>query len=182
MSDFLLMCIEFFKTGLFSVGGGLATLPFLHDISTKHPDWFSLSDMADMLAVAESTPGPIGINMSTYVGFHSFGVLGGICTTLSLVLPSFIVILIVSKFWEKYKTNEKVMKIFAALRATAIGLIFSAGVVVLKTALLPAGSFSIVCLILFFFIFACTRISKIKNLHPILFILFAAVIGILLKL
>lgn len=182
MTEFLQMCIEFFKTGLFAVGGGLATLPFLRDISASHPDWFTVSDMADMLAVSESTPGPIGVNMATYVGYKVFGILGGICATLSLTLPSFIVVLIVAKIWEKYKTNEKVMKVFAALRAAAIGLIISAGVDVFRTAILPDNSLDVACLILFLVLFACTFIPKIKKMHPIFYILIAGVAGIIFKL
>ncbi len=193
MSDFLIMCIEFFKTGLFAIGGGLATLPFLRDIATNHPDWFTVQDMADMLAVAESTPGPIGVNMSTYAGFKSFGLPGGICTTLSLVLPSFIIVLIVSKIWEKYKKNEKVMKIFSALRAAAIGLIISASVDVFITAVFKpqislssiaalAGSINLLAIILFAVIFAIITLTKKKNIHPIVFILCSALLGIILKL
>lgn len=182
MTEFLQMCFEFFKTGLFAVGGGLATLPFLRDISTSHPNWFSISDMADMLAVSESTPGPIGVNMATYVGYKVFGILGGICATLSLTLPSFIIVLIVAKIWEKYKTNEKVMKVFAALRAAAIGLIISAGVDVFSTAVILDGALSVGCLILFIALFACTFIPKVKKLHPIFFILVAGVAGIIFKL
>ena len=79
---YLLLFYEFFKTGLFAVGGGMATLPFLYDMSARHPDWFSASQIADMVAVSESTPGPIGVNMATYVGFtvgsETGGVWGGI--------------------------------------------------------------------------------------------------------
>ncbi len=182
MTEFLLMCFEFFKTGLFAVGGGLATLPFLREMSASHPDWFSISEMADMLAVSESTPGAIGVNMATYVGHKIFGTFGGICSTLSLTLPSFIVVLIVARIWEKYKTNEKVMKIFAALRAAAIGLIISAGVDVFSTAIIPSGTLSVGCLILFIALFACTLIPKVKKLHPIFFILIAGVAGIIFKL
>lgn len=96
MNTFLLMCWEFFKTGLFAVGGGLATVPFLEEISTKY-GWFSLSDLTTMIAVSESTPGPIGINMATYVGNHMFGVWGGVAATLSLVAPSIIIICIIAR-------------------------------------------------------------------------------------
>lgn len=204
MLEFLLMCWEFFKTGLFSVGGGLATLPFLTQMSKDYPEWFSLSELADMVAVAESTPGPIGVNMSTYVGYKVFGLFGGFASTLFLVLPSFLVILFVSSVWEKYKEAESVKKIFSALRAAAIGLIISAGAGVFVSAVFPefttAGltlealadfpnaaenfkfliaSLDIKPLILFAVVMAATQTKKLKDLHPIFFILVSAVVGII---
>lgn len=204
MLKFLLMCWEFFTTGLFSVGGGLATLPFLTQMSKDYPDWFSLSELADMVAVAESTPGPIGVNMSTYVGYKVFGLFGGFTSTLFLVLPSFLVILFVSSVWEKYKEAESVKKIFSALRAAAIGLIISAGAGVFVSAVFPefttAGltlealadfpntaenfkfliaSLDIKPLILFAVVMVATQTKKLKDLHPIFFILVSAVVGII---
>ena len=93
---YLLLFYEYFKTGLFAVGGGMATLPFLYDMSARHPDWFTTSQIADMLAVSESTPGPIGVNMATYVGFQVGGVLGAVIATIGLITPSIIVILIIA--------------------------------------------------------------------------------------
>ena len=84
---YLQLFVEFFKTGLLAVGGGLATLPFLKEIAQTY-SWFSVSQLTDMIAISESTPGPIGINMSTYAGFHAAGIPGAIVSTLSLVLPS----------------------------------------------------------------------------------------------
>ena len=95
MMLYLRLFWEFFKTGLFAVGGGLATLPFLQDMSGR-TGWFTHAQLADMLAVSESTPGPIGVNMATYVGFTTGGVGGALVATLGLVTPSVIVILIVA--------------------------------------------------------------------------------------
>ena len=92
--QYLTLMLEFFKIGLFSVGGGLATLPFLFDLAEKY-NWFTASELTNMIAVSESTPGPIGVNMATYVGNTVGGVFGGITTTLSLVTPSLIVIYII---------------------------------------------------------------------------------------
>ena len=80
----LQLMYEFFKTGLFSVGGGLATLPFLYEMSSRYPHWFTSADIADMIAISESTPGPIGINMSTYAGYTVAGILGGVLASFSL--------------------------------------------------------------------------------------------------
>ena len=101
----LTLFFEFFKTGLFAVGGGMATLPFLYDMSARHPDWFTTSQLADMIAVSESTPGPIGVNMATYVGFETGGILGGLIATLGLVAPSIIVILIVARVLKQFRSN-----------------------------------------------------------------------------
>ena len=90
---YLRLFYAFFKTGLFSIGGGLATLPFLYEMAEKY-SWFTEEDIANMLAIAESTPGPIGVNMATYVGIQTGGILGGFWATFALVLPSFIIILL----------------------------------------------------------------------------------------
>ena len=111
---YLRLFIEFFKTGLFSVGGGLATLPFLYEMSTN-THWFTHSDVADMIAISESTPGAIGINMSTYAGYITAGYLGGVCATLSLAAPSVIIILIISKFLQKFRENPHVENAFYGL-------------------------------------------------------------------
>ena len=90
------LCFEFFKIGLFAMGGGLATLPFLQELGER-TGWFTSLELADMIAVSESTPGPIGVNMATYAGYRGYGIMGGILATLFLVLPSLIIILMVSR-------------------------------------------------------------------------------------
>lgn len=90
---FLQLFYEFFKAGLFAIGGGLATLPFLKQISLRYP-WFTPNDLMDMIAVSESTPGPMGVNSATYAGFHAAGIPGAITATCSLVLPSVIIIIL----------------------------------------------------------------------------------------
>ncbi len=94
---YLRLFYEFFKAGLFSIGGGLATLPFLYDISDT-TGWFTHGQLADMLAISESTPGPIGINMATYVGFTTGGVPGAVIATVGIITPSIIVILLIARF------------------------------------------------------------------------------------
>ena len=94
---YLRLFFEFCKVGLFSVGGGLATIPFLTDLGER-TGWFTSAQLADMIAVSESTPGPMGVNMATYVGFTSGGVLGGIVATLGLIFPSLVIILIIAGF------------------------------------------------------------------------------------
>ena len=185
---FLRLFWEFFKAGLFAVGGGMATLPFLYDISDK-TGWFTYSQLADMVAVSESTPGPIGINMATYVGFTTAGIPGALCATIGIITPSIIVILLISKALEKFRQNKYVDAAFYALRPCSVALIAAAGFLVLKITLFNVDTFSVGDSIISFFnwkaialaavIFVLTQyVKKTKNLHPIIFIAFSAVVGI----
>ena len=188
MSLYLRLFWEFFKTGLFAVGGGLATLPFMYDISDK-TGWFTHSMLADMVAVSESTPGPIGVNMATYVGFVTGGIPGAVIATVGLVTPSVIVILLIARVLKAFRENQYVDAGFYGLRPCSIGLIAAAGVLVVKLALFntelyaSTGAlldlFNFKALILAAVLLAATRcIKKLKGLHPIVFILASAVIGI----
>ena len=188
--NLLTLCFEFFKTGLFAVGGGLATLPFLSDMADKYP-WFTHGQLADMVAVSESTPGPIGVNMATYVGFRVFGVPGAVLATVSLVLPSLIIIVIIAKMMHKYMSNKYVRWAFSGLRPAVTGLIAAAGWSVVELALLDLTDFSwarfweainIPAVIIFAAVLFLTQFRKTKKLHPIVFIGACAVLGIVLKL
>ncbi len=187
----LTLCFEFFKTGLFAVGGGLATLPFLSDMADKYPTWFTHEQLADMIAVAESTPGPIGVNMATYVGFRVFGVPGAILATLSLVLPSLIIIVIVAKMMNKYMSNKYVQWAFGGLRPAVTGLIAAAGWSVVELALLDLTDFDITrfweainipAVIIFAVVLFLAQFKKTKKLHPIVFIGACAALGVIFKL
>ncbi len=185
---YLRLFYEFFKAGLFAVGGGLATLPFLYDIGNK-TGWFHAGDLADMVAVSESTPGPIGVNMATYVGFTCGGVPGAIIATLGLVTPSVIIIVIVARILAKFKENAYVKALFYGLRAASVGMIAAAGILVLKMSVLKDGALSFadpfisqvnwICVGLGVVLFLVMR--KI-NWHPVVFILGSAVIGVVLQL
>ena len=118
----LRLMLAFFKTGLFSVGGGLATLPFLYEMSDQ-TGWFSHADIADMIAISESTPGAIGINMSTYAGYKTAGVPGGILASLALATPSVVIILIIARFLKKFRDNPNVEGAFYGLRPASIAMI-----------------------------------------------------------
>lgn len=176
--QYLTLIFEFFKIGLFSVGGGLATLPFLFDLSGKY-NWFSAEQLTNMIAVSESTPGPIGVNMATYVGNTVGGVLGGILTTLSLVTPSLIVIFIIAGFLNKFKDNMYVKDLFYGLRGAVAGLIGSAVVLVLLQTFINARTIDTTKLMLFAVLTFC--VLKFKK-HPIVYIAAGAVAGVLLKL
>ena len=119
---YLILFLEFFKVGLFTIGGGLASLPFLYELAEKYT-WITKPMIADMIAISQSTPGPIGINMATYVGFKSGGILGGIIATFATVLPSFITIIIIANFLNKFKNSKLVDSAFKGLRPTVTGLI-----------------------------------------------------------
>jgi len=187
MNTLLRLMIEFAKTGLFSVGGGLATLPFLYEMS-NNTGWFSHADIADMIAVSESTPGAIGINMSTYAGFKTAGIPGGILATLALALPSVIIILIIAKFLEKFRSNRLVEGAFYGLRPASIAMITAAGINVAKVALVNIPAFEASGSLGDLFVWKAIALgvvlfiaSKKLKWHPVIFIAISAVVGIVLK-
>lgn len=181
MTTVLQLIFEFFKTGLFAVGGGLATLPFLYEMGEK-TGWFTNQDVLNLLAVSESTPGPIGINMSTYVGFITSGVPGAILASLALAAPSVIVILLVIRVLDKFKGSPIVEGIFKALRPASIGLITAAFLGVVQETLVNTQAESLpaffnwkgIALAAGLFI-----LMKKWKVHPIAYIAIAAAFGIL---
>lgn len=184
MMNFLNLYFEFFKTGLFAVGGGLATIPFLQEMCNKY-DWFTPEELSNMIAVAESTPGPIGINMATYTGFINgtayggtlFGWLGGVIATLGIITPSVIVILIIAGILNKFKDSKIVNDIFSGLRPAVAGLIVAAVYEIFRIALFENfPAFDAIAWILYAILLAAA--FKFKRLHPIVIILAGAVFGI----
>ena len=183
---------EFFKTGLFAVGGGMATIPFLYDISDK-TGWFTHQDLANMIAVGESTPGPIGVNMATYVGYVTGmgnggignALLGAVTATAGLVLPSLIVILIVAAMLKRFKDSPMVQNAFYGLRPASTGLIAAAGISVAVSNLFGSSVFSInwkgwiLAAVLWLL---TNKVSKTKKLHPIVFIGASALVGIVFSM
>lgn len=188
---YLRLFYEFFKIGLFSIGGGMATLPFLYALSDS-TKWFSHEQIVDMLAISESTPGPIGINMATYVGFTSGSILGSLVATIGMIIPGIILVLIITKVLNKFKNNFYVEGIFYGLRPASTALIASAGILVAKITFLhitlydATGSltdlFDMKAIILAFILLFFTRSFKMtKELHPVIFIAFSAAVGIVFK-
>lgn len=184
---YLRLFLEFFKTGLFSVGGGMATLPFLYSMSDS-TGWFTHAQLANMIAVSESTPGPIGVNMATYVGFSTAGIPGAIVATVGLVTPSVIVILIIAKILAAFRQNKYVDAAFYGLRPCSLGLIAAAGLLVVKIALFDfdlfaqSGNFidlfNFKAIILAAVLIVLTRfVKQTKTLHPVVFILGSALVG-----
>lgn len=196
MMLYLRLFWEFFKTGLFAVGGGMATIPFLYDMSAA-TGWFTNEDVANMIAVGESTPGPIGVNMATYVGYLTGqsvsglpgALLGAVVATIGLVTPSIIVILVIAAFLKSFRDSRYVQNAFYGLRPASAGLISAAGLSVAVSNLffqdVLAQGFQLAALnwkgwILAAVLWVLTnRVKKTKGLHPILFILASAVVGIL---
>ena len=186
MAELLTLCFEFFKTGLFAVGGGLATLPFLTAMQKTY-GWFTTAELANMIAVSESTPGPMGVNMATYVGFAHGGVVSALAATLSLIFPSIVIICLIAGVLEKFQENKLVQDAFAVIRPAVTGLIAAAGLSVARIALLHEGQaglalFNWPAIALFAVIFAATQWKPLKKLHPVVFIAAGAAIGILLRM
>ena len=196
---YLKLFYEFFKTGLFTIGGGMATIPFLYKMSDA-TGWFTYNDLANMIAVSESTPGPIGVNMATYVGYITgmqeggqlHAILGAVTATLGLVAPSIIVILIIAMFLRSFRDNKYVNNAFYGLRPASMGLIAAAGLSVVINNLFDPESFTQgfsldainwigwgLAIVLWIF---TNKVKKTKGLHPIIFIAVSAVVGIIFKM
>lgn len=182
--------LEFFKTGLFAVGGGMATIPFLYDMSDS-TGWFTHTDLANMIAVGESTPGPIGVNMATYVGFLTGmsengivgAILGAVVATLGLITPSIIVILIIAMILKSFRNNRYVNSAFYGLHPASTGLIAAAGLGVMASNLFTNGTVNwkgwILAIVLWLF---TNKVKTTKKLHPIIFIACSAVAGVLFSM
>lgn len=190
---YLRLFFEFCKIGLFSVGGGLATIPFLTELGER-TGWFTSGQLADMIAISESTPGPMGVNMATYAGFASGGVFGGVVATLGLVFPSIVIILIIAGFLQRFRQSKVVDGVFYGLRAGSVALITAAMLQVARIALMfrevPLPEKGVVrvdlfhwpAVILAVIVFVLVKFTPLKKLHPICFIGLAALAGIIFKM
>lgn len=187
MNLLFLLFFEFFKIGLFAIGGGLATIPFLHQLAAQYT-WFTVETLVDMIAISESTPGAMGVNMATYTGFTTAGVAGSLVATLGLVLPSIIIIIVIAQFLKKFSDSPLVKSIFYALKPAVAALIAFACLNLIEVSVinLPAfessGNFFDLLLpknlILFgVLLFLVTKYKK----HPIVWIALSAACGILFQ-
>ncbi len=184
MNKIWLLILEFMKTGLFAVGGGLATIPFLNEMGVKY-GWFTMDTLSTMIAVSESTPGPIGINMATYVGYTVAGAGGAMFATLGLVAPSIVVICIIANYFQKFKNAKIVQMIFAGLKPAVVAFIAAACLNLFISTLLRAEAgisggaaefFNWKCILLL--VVLLTFKKKFPRVHPIAFIVAAAAAGI----
>ena len=184
---YLQIFIEFIKIGLFAIGGGMAALPFLYELSGKY-NWYTREDVTNMLAISESTPGPIGINMSTFVGYNIGGIAGSLLATLSITIPGIIISLIVYIFLEKFRSNPTVEAAFYGIRPVVTAMISIALIEVLKTCVITLDVYRLSSNILNLvnlksaavfavFIFLIRKFKK----HPILYISCGALLGIFVK-
>lgn len=178
----LKLFLTFLKIGTFTFGGGYAMLPLVQDEVAAN-GWMTNEELINFIAISESTPGPFAVNVSTYVGMETAGILGAICATLGVVMPSFIIILIIAGCFEKFKENAVIKGSLSGLKPAVIGLIGTAVVSTGATVFFPTG----VCVEAIFgkeficsaIIFAGMIVLAVKKVHPIIIILLSALLGIL---
>jgi chromate transporter len=172
----------FFKIGAFTFGGGYAMLPLIQAEVLKH-NWVTLDELVNFIAVSESTPGPFAVNIATYIGITLGGILGAFFATLGVILPSFLIILIVSAFFRKYSKNNLVKGVMSGLRPAVIGLIASAIISVAGTEFFPQGLqkdiFFNKDFYILMFIFLLSSCLIFKKTHPIFVILLSGALGII---
>ncbi|MDR0503853.1 MAG: chromate transporter [Treponema sp.] len=182
--NLFILYLEFFKTGLFAAGGGLATLPFLFKMADKY-EWLNHETVGNFLAIAQSSPGPIGVNMAVLCGFRAAGITGGIIAAAGIVSPAIIVIIILSVIMKSFKENKIAVSVFSGLRPASLGLLASAFFLALKLALYVKdapfwhNSLRVREGVILLIIFAA--ILKLKG-HPVIYIAIGAAVGILLRL
>ncbi|MBQ7793121.1 MAG: chromate transporter [Clostridia bacterium] len=178
---YITLFLTFLKIGLFTIGGGYAMIPLIQEEMLKNA-WIESADIVNFIAVSESTPGPFAINIATYVGSEMGGIFGAFCATLGVVTPSFVIILLVAKFFEKFKTNKIVSGCMSGLKPAVIGLIASAVLSIGKTAFFPDGVmlsvFTDVKTYVSLAIFAVATVMAFRKVHPIWIICLSAAAGI----
>lgn len=182
---YLTLFFEFFKIGLFSVGGGMATIPFLMELAEHYP-WFTSAELANMIAISESTPGPIGINMATYAGYNAAGFAGSLVATFSLVAPALIIIVIIAKFMSNFSDNKYVKGAFSGIRPMIAALIgYAVWQIASITFFAVEGShieFHFEAILICAILLVVFQLKPFRKLHPIVWILIGAILGIVLKL
>ena len=182
MMIYFALFLTFLKIGLFTFGGGYAMLPMIQEEVAAH-GWLNQSELINFIAVSESTPGPFAVNIATFVGTRTGGIFGGLCATLGVILPSFVIILIVARCYQKFKSNKLVVGAMNGLKPAVVGLIAAALLSLSGTVFFPQGLSATVFGTAHFYvslgIFAVAVVLAFKKLHPILIVLISAVIGII---
>ncbi len=173
--------LAFLKIGAFTFGGGYAMIA-MTQAEAERQGWLTGEELVDFIALSESTPGPLAVNMATFVGMRTGGVLGAIIATLGIILPSFIIILIIAKCFEKYEKSKAVGGIMSGLKPAVVGMIGAAFISVARAVFFPSGvsvsAFSDVSFWVFLGLSAAASVLAFRKMHPIKIILFSAVIGI----
>lgn len=170
MKLYLQLFLQFFHIGVFSFGGGYATLPFLYDIAEKY-HWYSTKQLTDILALSSITPGPVGINVATFAGFITSGVLGAVIATCAIILPSFIIVTVVSEILDKFKTNKYVQGALCGVKPAGCALLSAVGIKLLFSSNL--NIVGVVLLVLFLVL------SYKKKLDPLFYLGVSAIFGFL---
>ena len=171
--------LTFFKIGAFTFGGGYAMLPLIQEEVIKN-GWVSEEMLIDFVAISESTPGPFAVNIATYIGTELGGILGAMLATLGVVLPSFIIILLVAKFFMKFKENKIIKGLMRGLKPAAVGLIASTVISMVLTVFAPNGINNIVfdkTMIISVLIFLVSLLCVFEKVHPIVVIIISAIMG-----
>ena len=184
MSVLLDLFISFFTIGLFAVGGGPATIPYLMDL-TETKDWFTMQELTNMIAISESTPGPLGLNMATYAGYSAAGPIGGLIASLGLVFPSVVVIVIIAKFLQNFSDNKYVKAAFGGIRPAVTALIAMAVYNLCKVSLFVESENgvqpAVKTIVLAVLVFVLLQNKKLKKIHPALWFLGAAIVGVIFR-
>lgn len=171
MKLFVQLFLQFFHVGVFSFGGGYATLPFLYDIAEKY-HWYSAKQLTDMLAISSITPGPVGVNVATFAGFATSGVLGALIATTAIILPSYIIVTIVYKVLDKFRTNRNVKGAIRALKPAGCALLSAVGIKLLSTSNLHLlGSLILIA-------FVITSLKKKQD--PLFYLGISAILGLVI--
>lgn len=178
MSPLLSLFISFFQVGLFSIGGGYAAMPLIKAQAVDIHHWITATEFADLVTIAEMTPGPIAINAATFVGMRVAGVLGAVLATLGNILPSCIIMLILARLYEKYSKQTLLKQILGGVRPVVVAAIFSAGLVLLQLALTSFAQPDLFALVVFVVAFVLLNSKRIP-LGPIALLVLGAGVGIL---
>ncbi|QIB27683.1 chromate transporter [Caloranaerobacter azorensis] len=169
---YIKLFISFLKIGVFSFGGGYAMLPLIQEEVITKNGWINLKEFIDILAISQMTPGPIAINSATFLGYKIGGILGAVVSTLAVITPSLVIILLIAHFLRKFKESKYVDWFFKGLRPIIIGLIASAAILVAKNTIIDIKSL-IITLAIFYLV-------TYKKLHPILCIVIAGGLGVIM--
>ncbi|HIS36963.1 TPA: chromate transporter [Candidatus Scatousia excrementigallinarum] len=170
MLIYLHLCLEFFRIGLFSFGGGYATLPFLYHIADVYK-WYTPQQLSDMIAISSITPGPVGVNVATFAGFSTAGILGSLIATTSVILPSYVLVIIISKLHEKFKTNRKVQAAIYGLKPAGCGLLTAVALNIFKD--------NVTGLFAFFFFAVLLGMSFKQKRDPLFYLGISAIVGLI---
>ena len=186
MPTLLLLFLEFFKIGIFTFGGGYAMIPIIQE-SVISNGWLTLEEFTDFIGVCECTPGPIAVNMATYIGQTVAGPIGALCATLGVVLPSFIIILLVASILTNFIKNKYVQFFLNGLKSVIVGLILGTGITMTLSTIgisdintIDISYPSIVCILVLVLISILYKVITKKKINTIAFILLSAVLGIII--